>query len=131
MRTNLDLITGRRNLEFDEGEFLLKGKGSNLNIERFNMDGPMVYLNVEKGYLNPFHRHFDLHTETSFSGVVLPIHLTGSLEQPTVDSSLFLQKFLNKNSKNLLSSTFKLLTLGMGERILEGENRTQTEVPEE
>ena len=127
MRTNLDLITGRRNLEFDEGSFLLKGDGSNIEIKNFQMKGPMVFLKVEKGILNPFYQFLDVYTESNFSGVVLPFHLTGDMEQPEVDTSLFLPEFLSKNSQNLLSTTLKLLTLGMLEQPSVSEDVPESE----
>ena len=118
LASNLDLITGRRKLEFSKGHVVLEETDGKCWIREFLLEGPMIELGITEGWINFFTRRMDVKSETVLSGVVFPLHYYGPLNEPDWSIPEFIPSFMIRNSWNLFSGTLSILTLGYGDEYL-------------
>ena len=101
MGNQLDILAGRKNTTLERGRVHIhspeSGRRTDLIVDKAIFRGPDIQVMSRKMTVNPFHNELDMTTDTVFGNLKYPLHVTGTLENPDIDTNYFLLNFFRAN----------------------------------
>ncbi len=94
------ILRGDKNMYFDRTQIAVHSsekQHTDLVVEKCLLDGPLLKITSERATLNPFLNQMDFKSVTKFSGILIPVHLHGTLTKPESDDKYTYQHILQYN----------------------------------
>jgi hypothetical protein len=105
-----------RTIIFTHGQMNIAAQDGLIYIRDFQMTGPMVKKLSFVGRLGlGSQKLLDLNSSLNISGVVMPVEMDGTVEQPEVNYRKTTVKFMTENAFNILDTTGKVIKEGGGD----------------
>ena len=101
------ILNQKKNLNFQKGVVKLNASNGMVNVNKFDFRGgvdDMIKYILANGTIG-YDSSLSLHTNTSLSGIDVPLTINGTIDNPSPDIPLFITGFLTKNAVNLLNNT--------------------------
>ncbi len=98
MGENIEIMTGKKNVEFDSGAVEIVSHATDLHIKRMYVLGPRMRSRVMKGRINPFYNELEVDVFSRFSNVDYPLRYTGTIDDPKLNKQWFAAQFIKENT---------------------------------
>lgn len=116
MKLTGNIISQRKNINFQSGDIMLSANNKIINVEKFCFIGgqdDIIKTMKFKGTIGPENK-LNLRTNTNFGKLDIPLNFNGTVENPSPDIPVFIAGFITKNTVNILDMTQDILNKASG-----------------
>jgi hypothetical protein len=105
IKSSTDIINNLNNINLEKGEINLSAKDGKVHLDKFKFIGnknDTIEFSEFSGTIG-FDEKLNIESYSNISGLRLPFHIRGTIDNPSTDTTTFLAKFLAINTANLLN----------------------------
>ncbi len=107
MRKIDDMFNRKKRIDFVNGDLNIKLKKGLIDIKNFDFfgeaDSPVTEMKIN-GLINMNNKALDLKTNTILAGIIIPLEIGGTIQNPKTDTAKLTAQLFQKNTKTLINT---------------------------